>query len=111
MICRLWHGWTPAERAEAYERLLREEIFVGIAARDIDGFLGIELLRRDAGAEVEFVTVMWFASLDAVREFAGADYERAVVPPAARALLGRFDDRAAHFDVLVPGPGHGAPRS
>jgi hypothetical protein len=99
MICRIWHGWTTPEDADAYEALLRSEIMTGIVNRHIDGFLGIDLLRRDAGHEVEFVTVMWFASLDAVRDFAGADYELAVVPPIARGLLRRFDSRSAHYTV------------
>ena len=99
MICRVWHGWTTRANGEAYERLLREEIFVGIGARQIPGYRGIELLRRDAGGDSEFVTLMWFDSLAAVRAFAGADYERAVVPPAARALLSRYDERSAHYDV------------
>ena len=103
MICRIWHGWTSPERADAYERLLREEIFVGIAERAITGFRSIELLRREADGEEEFVTVMWFDSFEAVREFAGADLTRAVVPPAARALLSRFDARAAHYEVVVRG--------
>jgi antibiotic biosynthesis monooxygenase (ABM) superfamily enzyme len=64
------------------------------------GFLGIDLLRREqAGGETEFVTLLWFESLDSVRAFAGEDYEVAVVPPAARALLTRFDDRAGHYEV------------
>ena len=100
MICRIWRGWTTAANADAYESLLRREIFSGIVARQIPGFEGIDLVRRDATDEVEFVTVMWFASLDAVRVFAGADYELAVVPPAARSLLARFDARSAHYDVV-----------
>jgi hypothetical protein len=99
MISRIWHGWTTLENAAAYEQLLRSEIFQGIAARAIHGFLGIDLLRREHSHEVEFVTVMWFASLAAVRAFAGTDYEAAVVPPAARALLTRFDARSAHYEV------------
>jgi hypothetical protein len=51
------------------------------------------------GAEVEFVTIMWFDSLDAVRSFAGEDYEVAVVPQKARALLARFDARSQHYEV------------
>jgi heme-degrading monooxygenase HmoA len=104
MICRIWHGWTTHENAPAYERLLRGEIFVAIEGRAIAGFRGIQLLRRDADAEVEFVTMMWFDSLDAVRTFAGDDYERAVVPGHARALLARFDARSAHYEVVEPGP-------
>lgn len=103
MICRIWHGWTTNANADAYEQLLREEVFRGIAAREIAGYLGIELLRHTAGDVVEFVTLMWFDSLDAVREFAGSDYERAVVPAAARALLHSFDERSTHYDVRVPG--------
>jgi heme-degrading monooxygenase HmoA len=98
-VCRIWHGWTRPENADAYERLLRSEIFTGITQRRIAGFLGIDLLRRSVENRVEFVTVMWFASLDAVREFAGSDYEVAVVPPAARALLEQFDARSAHYEV------------
>ena len=99
MICRIWHGWTAPPNADAYEQLLRDEIFVGIAARGIAGFREIQLLRREAGSEVEFVTIMWFDSLADVRRFAGEDYERAVVPPAARALLARFDERSAHYEM------------
>jgi heme-degrading monooxygenase HmoA len=99
MICRIWHGWTSPANADAYEQLLRSEIFQGIAARAIPGYRGIELLRRPAADAVEFVTLMWFDSIEAVRAFAGADYEVAVVPPAARGLLLRFDDRSAHYEV------------
>jgi hypothetical protein len=99
MIARLWRGWTTPENADTYESLLRTEIFPGIVGRSISGFMRIELLRRPVGAEVEFVTIMWFTSLDAIRTFAGADYEIAVVPPAARAVLSRFDDRSQHYEV------------
>ncbi len=99
MISRIWHGWTTPTNADAYEALLRSEIFEGIQNRDIAGFLGIDLLRRDQTNEVEFVTIVWFESLDAVRTFAGPDYEVAVVPPAARAVLSHFDARSAHYEV------------
>jgi len=102
MICRIWHGWTTPKNADAYERLLRSEVFGGIAGRGIAGYQGIELLRRAGTEEVEFVTLMWFDSLEAVRQFAGAGYEVAVVPPAARTLLKRFDERSAHYEVRQP---------
>ena len=101
MIGRIWHGWTTQGNADAYETLLRGEIFAGIEARRIPGFRSIELLRRTAGDEVEFVTIMVFDSLDGVREFAGEDYEACVVPPKARAVLSRFDRRSQHYEVLV----------
>jgi heme-degrading monooxygenase HmoA len=100
MIARIWHGWTQLSNADAYETLLRREIFVGIAARASLGFIGIDLLRRDQSTEVEFVTVMWFHSLDAVREFAGDDYEKAVVPEPARRLLERYDTHSHHYSLV-----------
>jgi len=101
MISRIWHGWTNPENADAYEALLKREIFIGIQDRGIAGFRGIELFRRESGSEVEFVTVMWFDSLDAVRSFAGENYELAVVPPKARALLSHFDERSQHYQVIA----------
>jgi heme-degrading monooxygenase HmoA len=99
MISRIWHGYTTPANADAYEALLKQEIFTGIRGRRITGFQEIQLLRRDLGPEVEFITVMWFDSLDAVRTFAGQDYEAAVVPPKARAILSRFDERSQHYEV------------
>jgi heme-degrading monooxygenase HmoA len=109
MITRIWHGWTSHGNADAYEALLKEEIFVGIEQRDIRGFRGIQLLRRDTADQVEFVTIMRFNSLAAVREFAGADYEAAVVPDKARALLARFDERSQHYDVRASRTRGGTP--
>jgi len=103
MISRIWHGWTIPENADKYERLLKEEIFIGIQNRQIRGFKSIQLLRRNIGEETEFVTIMLFDSLDAVREFAGDDYEAAVVPDQARAVLSHFDARSQHYEVRVSG--------
>lgn len=100
MIARIWHGWTRGDNADAYENLLKEEIFAGIADKEIPGYKGIRLLRRTVdGEEDEFVTIMWFDSWQAVKQFAGEDYEQAVVPPKARALLSKFDQRSQHYEV------------
>jgi heme-degrading monooxygenase HmoA len=99
VIGRIWHGWTTSENADAYEQLLRGEVLPGIDR--IEGFQGAQVLRRDAGDEVEFVTVTLFDSLDAVRAFAGEDYEVAVVLPEAQQLLAHYDARSAHYEVRV----------
>jgi heme-degrading monooxygenase HmoA len=101
MIARIWHGWTTHQNADKYEALLKEEIFIGIQNRHIRGFKGIQLLRREVNDEVEFVTIMTFESLDAVREFASEDYEQAVVPEKARKLLSRFDERSQHYEIIA----------
>lgn len=99
-VCRLWRGWATRENAAAYERIVRGEVIPGIEARNIPGFLHIDLMRRDLGGEVEFQTLMWFDSLDAIKAFMGEDYAVSHVPAAAQAVLKRFDERATHFEVL-----------
>ena len=99
MIARIWHGWTAPENADAYEEFLRTKMFPSI--HRVPGYLGADLLRRDDGQEIAFVTITRFESLDAVRAFAGENYERAVVEPEARALLSRFDDRSEHYEIAI----------
>jgi heme-degrading monooxygenase HmoA len=101
MVSRIWHGYTTIENADEYEKLLREEIFTGIKGRNIKGYKGIQLLRRNLNQETEFITIMWFDSLDSVREFAGKDYENAVVPEKARKILARYDQEAQHYDLRI----------
>jgi hypothetical protein len=99
MISRVWHGWTTPENADHYERLLRSEVFPGIAAKEVAGYRGIQLFRRVVGMEVEFLTIMWFDSWEAVKAFAGDDFEKAYVPAKAREILARWDERSQHYDV------------
>src|ERR687886_1790612 len=99
VIGRIWHGWTTPHNADKYERLLKEEIFSGIAEKEVSGYKRIQLFRRPLDDKVEFVTIMWFDSWDAVKQFAGDDYERAYVPAAAREVLARFDERSQHYEI------------
>jgi hypothetical protein len=101
MILRYWRGWTSPQNADSYQQIVSEQVLPGIAARHLDGYSGAYLLRRDLDDEVEFATVMIFDSLDHVRAFAGDDYETAYVPPAARAVLTRFDEKSAHYTTLL----------
>ena len=100
MICRLWRGWAAKDNADAYERIVRGEVIPGIEARRIPGFRSIDLVRRERDHDVEFMTLMWFDSLEAVKAFMGEDYEVAHVPPQAQAVLTSFDQRSAHYEVL-----------
>ena len=99
MIGRIWHGWTLPENADIYENLLRQEIFPAIAAKNVQGYRGIQLLCRPIGDEVEFITIMWFESWDAVKQFAGEDYELAYVPSQAHKVLARYDKRSQHYEI------------
>lgn len=100
MICRLWRGWTTKDNADIYERIVRGEVIPGIEARRIPGFRSIDLARRERDHDVEFMTLMWFDTLDAVKDFMGEDYEAAHVPAQAQTVLADFDRRSAHYEVL-----------
>jgi len=101
MIARVWHGWTKAVNAAAYEEMLRNEIFPSIAERKIPGYRGAELFIYKEGDEVEFMTLLRFDSIEAVKEFAGQDEGRPVIYPKAEPLLIRMDERSRHFRVAV----------
>jgi hypothetical protein len=97
MIARVWHGYTSPENADTYEAMLKPEPLPGLGK--VKGYRGSYVLRRDAGAEVEFITILFWDSLDAIRVVAGPEYEIAVVPEPRRAVLSRYDAKAAHFEV------------
>lgn len=101
MILRLWQGWTRPANAAAYRQLLETQIFPEIRAKAGDGLRRIQLLERDEGDEIAFITQLWFDSLESIRRLAGDDVEAAYVPVEAHALLSRFDDRARHFTLRI----------
>ncbi len=100
MVGRIWHGWTTFQNADVYENILKSEVLPGIAAKKIVGYQSIQVFRRSLEKEVEFITIMWFDSLESVRNFMGEDYEVAHVPPQARKVLSRFDERSQHYEVV-----------
>ena len=100
MISRIWHGWTKRENTDKYEKLLRADVLPGI--HRIRGYNGAYLLRREAANnEVEFITITQFTDMNAVREFAGKDYERAVIAPGASEFLTHYDERSQHYETLL----------
>lgn len=99
MIARVWRGWTKLQDAAGYEGHLKPELLPGLSK--VEGFRGSYLLRRAVGEEVEFMTIILWDSIGAVRAVAGEDYERAVIPEERKKYLRRFEERAAHFEVVA----------
>lgn len=97
MIARVWYGYTKPEHADAYEAMLKPELLPGISQKK--GYRGSYLLRRATGDEVEFITIMFWDTLDDIRAVAGPEYEAAVVPEERRKYLSRYDPKAAHYEV------------
>jgi hypothetical protein len=98
-IARIWRGWTTKANAVTFERLLQEEILPSIMKNDPKGIREIQLLKHEAANEVEFTTIILFDSLEAVKAFAGEDYEAAHIDPRVGNLLSRFDKRVTHREV------------
>ena len=98
MIARIWHGYTKPEHADAYESMLKPELLPGISK--VKGYRGSYLLRREAGEEIEFITIMLWDSVGAIRAVAGEDYETAVIPEERRKYLARYDAKSAHYEIV-----------
>ena len=98
-IKRIWHGWTTPENVGIYEKLLHDEVFPGIEAKQIPGYRSIELLRQDHEKNMEFITIMTFDSLQNVIDFQGEDYARCYVPDAARKVPECRDQYSCHDEL------------
>jgi heme-degrading monooxygenase HmoA len=98
VIARIWHGYTKPENADAYEAKLKPELLPGISK--VKGYQSSFLLRREKGAEVAFITIMLWDSIDAIRAFAGADYETSIIPEDRRKYLTRHDAKATHYEIV-----------
>lgn len=98
MISRQWRGLAKAAHADAYVEHLRTETFPTIAK--IPGFAGASIMRRTLSQGVEFLVVTQWASLSAIRAFAGEDAERAVVPPKVHDMMVEYDRIVRHYEVV-----------
>lgn len=99
MIARIWHGWTTPENSDAYYKILTEQVIPQIESYKMKGYRKIEVLRREHSDETEFITIMYFDSLELIKQFVGEDYEVAHVPEAAQKVLKRWDERSQHYEV------------
>jgi heme-degrading monooxygenase HmoA len=98
MIIREWRGRARRSQAAAYPRHFRERVISEL--RDVPGFMGAQLSRRDVDGGVEFLVLTQWQSMDAIRGFAGTEVDKAVVEPGAAAALVEFDERVRHYEVV-----------
>jgi len=98
MIARVWHGFTKPEDADAYEAMLKPELLPGVSK--LKGYEGSYLLRKEAAGEVEFITILLWESIEALKAFTGPDYETSVIPEERRKYLARHEAKAKHYEVV-----------
>ena len=98
MISRQWRGIVKKSEASRYISHLRTDTFPQLSG--IPGFIDASILRRDAPEGVEFLVVTRWQSIEAIQKFAGADVEQAVVPESAQAMMVRYDQTVAHYEVV-----------
>ncbi|MBS1802613.1 MAG: antibiotic biosynthesis monooxygenase [Acidobacteria bacterium] len=97
MIARIWHGYTKPEDADGYESTLKPELLPGIGK--VPGYRGGYVLRRSMDGEVEFITIMIWESIDAIKAVAGANYTASIIPENRLKYLSRYDSHAAHYEI------------
>jgi heme-degrading monooxygenase HmoA len=101
MLCRFWRGWTTRSNADMYEKILKDLLFKETKERDIEGYERFQLFRNDKNDEVEFITIMYFKTLEGIKQFAGEDYTQAFLPEKERKLLSRFDERVEIIELKI----------
>jgi heme-degrading monooxygenase HmoA len=98
MIIREWRGLASPSRAQDYPKHFRDKVVPEL--RRLAGFVGADLARRQLDDKLEFLVLTRWRSMDAIRAFAGADVETAVVEPGAVAALIEFDTSVSHYEVV-----------
>ena len=98
MIARIWHGVTPADKADEYYQVLLQS---GIADyQSIEGNRGVQVLRRIEGDKAHFLLITLWDSMDAIKRFAGDNPEKAKYYPEDKDYLLEFEEHVMHYDVL-----------
>jgi heme-degrading monooxygenase HmoA len=99
VIARTWHATATTEDADSYREHFTHSVVPDL--QQIDGYQGAYLLRHDHDGHVELQVLTLWDSLEAIRRFAGADLDSAVVEPAAQAVLATYDTTVTHHTVVV----------
>ncbi|MEN8138798.1 MAG: antibiotic biosynthesis monooxygenase [Bacteroidota bacterium] len=99
-IIRTWKGWTTIENAPIYEDMLINEVFPAVKKKGVDGLEKVSISIQNKKDEVEFFLILQFDSLDAVKTFAGENYEIAYIPENAQRVLLRYEETAQHYEFI-----------
>lgn len=99
MIARIWHGKTRAENLESYSQFLKKRAIPDYSSTP--GFKGLNFLREQKGGEAHFILITYWEDLEAIKQFAGPDYEKAKYYPEDRDFLLEFEEKVEHYEVFA----------
>ena len=99
VIARMWHGRVLTTKADEYYPYLKEAGIDKIKA--IEGNLGAQVMRRDNGKETEFLVISYWESTDAIKKFAGEDFEKTHFLPKDPQYLLELEPKVKHFEVVL----------
>jgi len=98
LIARIWHGMTPATKADNYSEFLSARAIPDY--RSTPGNLAVYILRRHDGERTHFVTLTFWESLQAIEGFAGDPVDRAKYYPEDQDFLLEFEPNVQHWEVI-----------
>ncbi|WP_242917713.1 antibiotic biosynthesis monooxygenase family protein [Pontibacter liquoris] len=97
MIARHWTGWLKPGEVANYEQHLTQHLFPEL--KQLPGYISTTVYRRQVTDAVEFLVITHWTSMEAIRQFAGDDPDKAVIPEEARKMMVRYDTEARHYQV------------
>lgn len=99
LIARIWHGQTLPTMADDYTKYLYEEGVRAIAR--IPGNRGVQMLRTVRDGIADFLVLSYWDSFEAIKLFAGSDYEKVRhLPDDPKYLIGS-EPTVRHFEVVM----------
>lgn len=99
MIARHWTGLAKKGKVDEYVNHLKNDTFKQLA--NIDGFIEASILKRELPEGIEFLIITKWDSLEAIKQFTGDNYEKAVVPKIAQEMMVRYDRLAKHYEFIL----------
>jgi heme-degrading monooxygenase HmoA len=97
LIARIWKGAVRKRDSDAYAHYMQDTGIAGYVSTP--GNRGVWMLRRDVGEKTEFLMFTLWDSLDAVKAFAGPNYDTAVFYPEDDRYLVERDRATTHYLV------------
>lgn len=99
MIVRIWHGKTKVEDYEEYSNFLIKKAVPDY--KNTEGFIKLIFLRRREEDIAHFTLITFWEDIDAIKKFAGEDFEVAKYYEEDKEFLLEFEEQVVHYEVFA----------